>query len=75
MLETVLLILFLLCLNLLLAIRPIPIMAFPVGIATFGIFATEVLNDSGLPYQPFLTMLFLLIVVCCLIVNAYEVKN
>lgn len=75
LLETVLLILFLMSLNILFAYKPKPIIAFPVGVATIGILATQVLNDSSLPYQPFLTLLFLLITIGCIVVNAFEFEN
>ena len=75
MLETLIFALILLIVNLLLIYRPVPILAFPVELFTLYLYATQFLGDSTLPMQPFFTFFLILINVCGLIVNAFDVRS
>lgn len=70
-----------LAINLLLIWKPVPLVAFPISLASIGLFALtltgESLNplDVVLPFQPYLTLFFILICVCSLVININDFKE
>jgi len=75
MLETLIFAVLLLFINLILIYKPIPVLAFPVGIFTLYIYATQFLTDSTLPAQPYFTVFLILVNVSGLVVNALSLKE
>lgn len=75
MLETLIFAILLLFINLILIYKPIPILAFPVEIFTLYLYATQFLNDSSLPMQPFFTVFLILLNVSGIVVNALSLQE
>lgn len=74
-LEVVLIAVVLLAINILFAYRPIPIMGFPVTLFTIYLYATQLIYDVSLPYNPYFSIFSIFVAVASLILNASELKN
>jgi len=74
MIENFVILILLLFINLILIYRPIPILAFPVMLFTLYLYATQFINDSNLPMQPYFVIFLMIISVAGLVVNALDSK-
>lgn len=61
--------------NLILAFRQIPVIAFPIGLFSFYIGATLFLTDTDIPQNPHATLFFMIIITCSLLANALSLKE
>lgn len=73
--ETLIVSLILLMVNLIMIYRPLPILAFPVELFTAYIYATQFLYDSSLPLQPYYTIFLVLVNVGGMTVNALTMRK
>jgi len=74
-LESFIVAVLLLFINLIFVIRPLPLLAIPIGIFTVYMVSQVFMSDITLPVQPFFSFFLLMIASICVLANGLSLKE